>query len=254
MKAIKEIGNIKVYIEESYEQMGVKAADILEEELKINLSSVFGLATGSTPISLYEEMIRRYQNGKLDFNLVKTFNLDEYYPMKKSNNQSYDYFMREKLFNHINMKDENINIPNGEAEDPVEECLRYEEKLTAAGEIDVQILGMGINGHIGFNEPNNSFSGETNYVDLAPSTIEANARFFQDINDVPKKAITMGIGNIMQAKKIVLLVNSPEKASVLREALFGEVKPEIPASALQLHKNISVIITEDVAQLLFSEK
>lgn len=249
---MKDFGNVKIHITETYEDMCSKATDIFCEELKINPAGVFGFATGSTPIGMYEELIKRYENNAIDFSEMKTFNLDEYYPIKKSNNQSYDYYMKENLFNHINVKEENINIPNGEAESFTEECENYEGKIKKAGGIDLQILGMGENGHIGFNEPGDSFTKATNYVYLTESTITANARFFDSIDEVPKNALTMGIGSIMQAKKLLLLVNSAKKANILKEALFGDITPKIPASVVQLHRNVNVVITKDVADILFS--
>lgn len=249
---MKDFGNIKIYTTETYEDMCKKASDVLCDELAINPTGVFGFATGSTPIGMYEELIRRYKNNTIDFKDIKTFNLDEYYPIKKSNNQSYDYYMRDKLFNHINVQEENINIPNGEAGSFINECENYEKKIKEAGGINLQILGMGENGHIGFNEPSDSFTRATNYVDLTESTIVANARFFDSIDEVPKNALTMGIGSIMQSKKLLLLVNSAKKANILKEALFGNITPKIPASAVQLHQNVIVIITKDVADILFN--
>ena len=248
----KEInsGNVRLYIENSYEDMSARAADIICKELKSNPDGVYGFATGSTPIGLYGELIKKYRNNEIDFSNIISFNLDEYYPIKKNNDQSYYYFMKENLFNHINVQDKNINIPNGEAADPDKECICYEEKIKNAGGIDLQILGIGGNGHIGFNEPSNCFSRATNYVALTESTISANSRFFASMDDVPKHALTMGIKTIMLAGKILLVVNSEKKSEILKKSLFGDITPEVPASVLQLHPDVVVVIDKEAAKYL----
>jgi len=247
---MKEINNIKIYAEETYEDMSARAAEIFCQELKEKPNGIFGFATGSTPIGLYKELIKRYENGEIDFSGITSFNLDEYYPIKKSSDQSYDYFMKDNLFNHINIRPENINIPNGEASDAQQECLRYEEKINSSPGIDLQILGLGENGHIAFNEPSDSFTEMTNYIELTESTISANSRMFDSTDDVPKHALTMGIGTIMNAKKILLLINSERKAKAAKEALFGEVTPECPASILQKHPDVVVVVDKAVADVL----
>ena len=246
MSREKDLGNIKIYVEETYEEMGKKAAEIFCLELNNNPAGVYGFATGSTPLSTYKELINKYNSG-IDFSKMTTFNLDEYYPIKKDNDQSYDYFMRENLFNHINVKNENINIPNGEAVDPEEECIEYEVKIRNMGGIDLQILGIGANGHIGFNEPADYFTSGTNYISLTESTISANSRFFESEADVPRHALTMGIKTIMSAKKILLLVNGSKKSEILKEALFGDITPQVPASILQVHPDVTVVIDKEAA-------
>lgn len=245
-----DLGNIKIYVEDTYEDMGVKAADEFCKELKNNPKGVYGFATGSTPLSLYKELVKRCGNKEVDFSGVTTFNLDEYYPIKKENVQSYDYFMRDNLFNNINIDSKNINIPNGEASDPSVECASYEEKIKNSGGIDLQILGIGPNGHIGFNEPSDYFTEATNYVPLTESTISANSRFFESADEVPKHAISMGIKTIMQAKKILLVVNSVKKSDILNAALFGKITPKVPASVLQLHHDVTVVIDSEAAKNL----
>ena len=245
----KEInsGNIRLYIEDSYDDMSARAADVFCRVLKSKPHGVYGFATGGTPVGLYRELIKLYQRDEIDFSNITTFNLDEYYPIKKDNDQSYDYFMKMNLFNHVNVKGGNLNIPNGEAVNPNEECIRYEEKIMNAGGIDLQILGIGENGHIGFNEPSDRFTRATNHVALTESTISANARFFASMADVPKHALTMGIKTIMQAGKILLLGNSEKKSWILNRALFGDISPEVPASALQLHPDVTVVMDNAAA-------
>jgi len=245
-----DLGNIKIYAENSYEDMSAKAAEIFSEELKKNPKGVYGFATGSTPVGMYKELIKKYETEGIDFSNVTTFNLDEYYPIKKDNSQSYDYFMKENLFRHINLKEENINIPNGEADNSVEECMRYEEKIKNSGGIDLQILGIGENGHIGFNEPSKHFTKVTNFIPLTDSTISANSRFFESKDEVPKHALTMGIQTIMKAKKILLVVNSAKKKEILKKALFGEITPEVPASILQLHQDVTVVVDNEAGDFL----
>ena len=240
-----DLGNIKIYAEDTYEDMSAKAAEIFSEELKKKPNGVYGFATGSTPVGLYKELIKLHKTEGIDFSNVTTFNLDEYYPIKKENNQSYDYFMKENLFNHINVKFDNVNIPNGEAADVSEECVKYEEKIKNSGGIDLQVIGIGENGHIGFNEPAKGFTKITNYIPLTESTINANARFFNTADEVPKHALTMGIQTIMKAKKILLVANSAKKKEILHKALFGEITPEVPASILQLHPDVTVVVDKE---------
>jgi len=240
--------NITVYVEDSYGALGRKAAEVFLEELTKRPCGVYGFATGSTPLSMYEALIRKYQEGGADFSGITSFNLDEYYPIEKSNDQSYDYFMRENLFNHINIGSDVIDLPNGEATDPLAECARYEAAIAASGGIDLQLLGIGENGHIGFNEPAESFSAATHCVSLTDSTIQANARFFASADEVPKRALTMGIKTIMQARKILLVANSAKKSEILLRSLTGDITPLVPASALQLHPNVTVVIDAEAAQ------
>ena len=205
---------------------------------------VLGLATGSTPLGTYQQLIDWYNKGDLDFSETKSVNLDEYKGLPKDNDQSYYYFMYNNLFKHININLDNTNVPNGMEPDSEKECSRYEQVISGLGGVDLQLLGLGHNGHIGFNEPAQAFEKTTHCVDLTESTIEANKRFFASIDDVPKQAYTMGIQTIMKAKKILLLVSGEDKAAILRDALCGPVTPQVPASILQLHNDVIVVADE----------
>lgn len=233
-----------------YADMSRKAANIIAAQVILKPDCVLGLATGSTPIGTYQELIKGYENGDLDFSQVKTANLDEYRGLQKTNDQSYDYFMKENLFNHININFENLNIPNGENPDAEAECRRYEDVVKALGGQDLQLLGMGHNGHIGFNEPADEFVKETHCVDLQESTIQANKRFFEKVEDVPTQAYTMGINTIMQAKMILVVVSGADKAEIVKKAFFGPVTPHVPASILQMHPNVVVVVDEAAASLI----
>jgi len=232
---------MKIYCMEDYQQMSRKAASILAAQVIRNPESVLGLATGSTPIGMYQNLVQWYKNGDLDFSQVHTVNLDEYVGLDPTHDQSYRYFMQDNLFNHINVKPENTNVPNGLAEDPSAEGRRYDELIESLGGIDIQVLGMGHNGHIGFNEPCDNFPLGTHDVDLAESTISANARFFASMDEVPRKAITMGIGAIMNARQILVVVNGEGKADIVKKAFTGPITPEVPASILQLHPNVVLV-------------
>lgn len=199
---------------------------------------------------MYKELVKLYNNGDINFSEVKTFNLDEYYGLNKENHQSYHYYMMENLFKHINIKEENINIANGKAESIEKECEEYERKIDNAGGIDLQVLGIGRNGHIGFNEPDLKFEAKTHLVKLDEDTIKANSRFFDSIEEVPKLAISMGIKTIMHTKKIILLASGKEKAEAIYKAVKGKITPELPASVLQLHPDVTLIVDKDAASLL----
>ena len=241
---------MKIIKTKDYVDMSRKAANIIAAQIIMKPDCVLGLATGSTPIGTYKELIKAYENGDLDFSLVKTANLDEYRGLEKTNDQSYDYFMKENLFNHININFENLNIPNGEKPDAEEECARYEAVVKALGGQDLQLLGMGHNGHIGFNEPADEFPKETHCVDLQESTIQANKRFFEKVEDVPTQAYTMGIGTIMQAKKILVVASGADKAEIVKKAFFGPITPQVPASILQLHPDVTVVVDEAAGSLI----
>ena len=230
---------MKKIVCKNYDEMSKCGADIVAEQVKAKPDSILGLATGSTPIGLYQ----RLREMPLNFSNISAFNLDEYYPISKSNDQSYCYFMKDNLFNYITVK--STDIPNGEAPDAEAECRRYDEAIEKAGGIDLQILGLGINGHIGFNEPDSQLSVGTHAVDLTESTIEANARFFEKMEDVPRRALTLGLGGIMRAKKIVVLASGKNKADVVKKMFSGFVTTDVPASLLQLHPDVTVIIDED---------
>ena len=234
-----EIINVKNNVEG-----GKVAAEILVNAICLKPTSVLGLATGSSPESTYDALVESYRRGGVSFEYVKTVNLDEYIGLPKSSPQSYHYFMWKNLFSRVNIKPENTHIPNGVAENPEEECIRYDKLIESLGGIDIQLLGIGHNGHIGFNEPAEFFTKETHVTELDASTIEANARFFAQREDVPTKAITMGMGAIMGAKKILLIANGKKKREILEKAMYGKITPRVPASILQLHPNVTVIYSE----------
>ena len=236
---------MKLILCKTYEEMSSAAADEIAELLQVNPHCTLGLATGSTPVGMYRQLVRRYEKGELDFSEVTTFNLDEYYPISQRNDQSYYYFMYENLFDHINVAPENINIPNGSAPDPLAECRSYEDKLTANGFIDLQVLGIGQNGHIGFNEPDGCLHASTHITELTESTITANSRFFESENDVPRKALTMGIGTILKSKKILLLANGKAKHDAISAMLDDRITTAIPATILKTHPNVILICDEE---------
>lgn len=236
---------MKVIRAKDYADMSKKAASIFFSQITLKPDSVLGLATGSTPIGTYKALIEWYEKGELDFSQVKTANLDEYVGLDGTNDQSYRYFMNTNLFDHINIDKANTNVPNGMAPDMAKEGERYEALIKSLGGIDVQLLGIGNNGHIGFNEPNEFFDKTTHEVQLTESTINANKRFFESIDDVPKTAISMGIKTIMEAKKIVLIANGPAKADIIYETVYGPITPKVPASALQLHPDVTIVVDEE---------
>lgn len=221
--------------------LGLLAARWVAREILINPEAVLGLPTGSTPIGMYQGLVRLNQEGLVSFAKVKTFNLDEYVGLSRKHPQSYTSFMREYLWSRVDLPLEFTDIPQGDAEDLNAECLRYDKKIEEAGGIDLLILGLGLNGHIGFNEPSHNLQIKTHVVELTTETMTANARFFQDFEEIPRKAITMGIGSIMQAKKILLLVSGDNKKEILSKTLFGPVSTEVPASIIQLHANLTVL-------------
>lgn len=229
----------------NYEKMSRSAANIISAQVIIKPDSVLGLATGSSPLGTYNQLIKWYEKGDVDFSNVTSVNLDEYVGLDGSNSQSYRYFMDNNFFNHINIKKENTFVPNGCAVDLAEEGRRYDEHIEELGGIDLQLLGIGLDGHIGFNEPDDYFVKSTHVVDLHESTIKANSRFFENESDVPKQAITMGMISIMQSKKILLIASGSAKKEILDKAFFGPITPQIPASILQLHPDITVIYSEN---------
>ncbi|NEZ48030.1 glucosamine-6-phosphate deaminase [Clostridium niameyense] len=241
---------MKIIVVDNYDEMSKKGADIIASQVILKSNSILGLATGDTPLGIYERLIDMHKKGDVDFSEVRTFNLDEYYKLKEEDPQSYHYFMDNNLFNHINIKRENINIPNGNAEDIEKECANYDNKIYEFGGIDVQILGIGVNGHIGFNEPDSKFEAKTHLVKLKEKTIESNSRLFNSIDEVPTKAVSMGMKTIMQSKKIVLLASGKVKAEAILKAVKGDISPEVPASILQLHNDVTVIIDKEAASLL----
>ncbi len=235
---------IRIYKAKDYEDMSRKAANIISAQVIMKPDCVLGLATGSTPIGLYKELVEGYEKGDLDFSEVKTVNLDEYKGLNRENDQSYYYFMHDNLFDHINIPEENTHLPNGMEPDSEKECARYTKLIQSMGGVDLQLLGIGHNGHIGFNEPSESFDKDVHCVNLTQSTIEANKRFFASADDVPKQAYTMGIKTIMQAKKILIVANGEGKADIVRDAFFGPITPQVPASVLQLHNDVTLVADE----------
>ena len=232
---------MKIYKAKDYKDMSRKAANIISAQVIMKPNCVLGLATGSTPIGTYDQLVEWYNKGDLDFSEVTTVNLDEYKGLPRTNDQSYYYFMHQHLFDRVNIDPERTNVPNGMEPDAEKECGRYEELIRSLGGVDLQLLGLGHNGHIGFNEPGEAFEKETHCVDLTESKIEANKRFFASADDVPKQAYTMGIKTIMQAKKILIVVNGENKADIVERAFFGPVTPEVPASILQLHNDVTLV-------------
>ncbi len=230
---------------EDYADMSRKAASLIYAQVISKQNCVLGLATGSTPIGTYEQLIKWYEKGDLDFSQVTSINLDEYKGLSGDNDQSYRYFMNKNLFTHINILPENTFVPDGLEADSQKACDDYNNIIKEKGGVDLQLLGLGHNGHIGFNEPAEIFEKETHCVDLTQSTIDANARFFASMDDVPKQAYTMGIQTIMQAKKVVVVVSGKDKAEIVKRAFFGPITPLVPASVLQLHNDLIIVGDKD---------
>jgi len=241
---------MRIIVVENYEEMSKKAAVMIASQIILKPNSVLGLATGDTPLGMYKELIDMYHKKQIDFSEAKSFNLDEYYGLEKNNSQSYHHYMMENFFSHINIDKEKINIPDGKAENIQEECKSYDKKISDAGDIDIQVLGIGVNGHIGFNEPSVEFKAGTHLVNLDEKTIKSNSRFFNSIKDVPTKAISMGIKTILNSKKIVLLANGKEKADAIAKTVKGKICPEVPASVLQFHKDVTIILDKEAAEKL----
>ncbi len=229
----------------TYEELSRKAANLIAAQVIVKPNCVLGLATGSSPVGAYKELIEMNKKGDVDFSTVTSVNLDEYVGLDGTNDQSYRYFMNTNLFDHVNIDKDRTHVPNGCAKDLKAEGEAYDNLIKELGGIDLQLLGIGLDGHIGFNEPDSVFVKETHEVVLDESTIEANARFFEDINDVPKTAITMGMMSIMQAKKILLVANGEKKKAIVEKAFFGPIDPQVPASILQLHPDVTVIFSEN---------
>lgn len=233
-----------------YADVSRKAANIIAAQIQLKPDCVLGLATGSSPVGTYKELIAKYERGELDFSQVKTINLDEYVGLPKDHDQSYAYFMRENLFDHVNIDPANCNIPNGMNPDAEGECARYDAVIDSFGGADLQLLGLGPNGHIGFNEPGQEFKKGTNKVTLTKETIDANARFFATREDVPKFAYTMGIGGIMKAGRVLLVVNGRGKAQAVKDCFFGPICPQAPGSILQLHPDFTLVADEEALSLV----
>ena len=241
---------MQLYKTNDYQEMSRKAANIISAQIILKPECVLGLATGSTPLGIYRQLIEWFQKGDLDFSHVKTVNLDEYKGLSPENVQSYHYFMNENFFRHININLENTHLPDGTQPDSKSECARFDKVIEELGGIDLQLLGLGHNGHIGFNEPGEVFEKGTHCVMLTPSTIQANKRLFEEGQKVPDYAYTMGIQTIMLAKKILLVVSGRDKAKILKEALTGQITPLLPASILQMHPDLTVIADHAAATFL----
>jgi glucosamine-6-phosphate deaminase len=236
-----------VIVKDNYDAVSKEAAEIVVNRFRERPNLVLGLPTGSSPLGLYAELIRMHREEGLDFSRVTTFNLDEYVGVPPEHNQSYHYFMHEHLFKHINVAPENIHIPRGTEEDLVAFCDWYERKIVQCGGIDLQILGIGANGHIAFNEPGSSLGSRTRIKTLAGTTREANARFFETADEVPRYAITMGVGTIMEAREILLLATGSVKAAAIRAAVEGSITASCPASMIQLHRRVFVVVDREAA-------
>ncbi len=241
----KVVQHMKVIWASDYQEVSKRTADYIKAQILMKPNCVLGLATGSSPIGTYQNLVSAYQNGEVDFSKVTSVNLDEYFGLDGEHDQSYRYFMNHHLFDHVNIAKENTFVPSGITEDIEQETQRYEQLIRDLGGVDLQLLGIGHNGHIGFNEPCNEFVPQTHVVDLGESTIQANARFFGSVENVPKKAITMGIGTIMSAKKIILIASGQDKKEIIHRSIYGAVTPDVPASILQLHPDVTVIAAVD---------
>ena len=245
---------MKFICESSQREAGVKAAEIIASVVKEKPNAILGLATGSSPLDIYRELIRMYRRGEISFKKVRTVNLDEYVSLSDDHEQSYAYFMRKNLFDKIDIQKENTHIPNGLAFDLKEECRRYDALIDSLGDIDILLLGIGHNGHIAFNEPSDSFSKTTSLVELSDSTVNANARFFDSRESVPTWALSMGIGSILKAKRIILAAFGEGKAEILEKALFGPVTPKVPASILQFYSGELTVVTDEKAFSVIKSK
>jgi len=238
---------MEVLIYPTYEAMSAAAAEEIARIVRAKPDAVLGLATGSTPLGLYAELIRMHTEQGLDFSKATSFNLDEYVGLRPDHDQSYRYFMNDNLFKHINIPAERTHVPDGMADDPVAACAEYERRIADAGGIDVQVLGIGSDGHIAFNEPGSSLASRTRVKTLAQQTIEDNARFFEKIEDVPVYAITMGVGTILEARQLILLANKASKADPVAAAIEGPVTSMVTASALQLHPHVTAYLDNGAA-------
>ena len=233
-----------------YADVSRKAANIIAAQIQLKPNCVLGLATGSSPVGTYKELIAKYQSGDLDFSQVHTVNLDEYVGLTKDHDQSYAYFMRTNLFDHVNIDQANCNIPNGMNPDAEAECARYDAVIDGFGGADLQLLGLGPNGHIGFNEPADAFVKNTNKVRLTDATIDANQRFFASRDDVPRYALTMGMGNILRAKKLLMIVSGHKEDAMRRLLLSERIDPHCPATFLRLHRDAVVLLERSLADAI----
>lgn len=244
-RVLQNGGKMRIIRAKDYDDMSRKAAGIIAAQVILKPESVLGLATGSTPIGTYANLVKGYQKGDLDFSKITTVNLDEYKGLPKENDQSYYYFMNHHFFSKVNVDPEHTFLPDGTEADSDKACSEYDRIIESVGGVDLQLLGIGHNGHIGFNEPSNVFKAGTHCVNLTESTVRANQRFFTSIDDVPRQAYTMGIQTIMRAKKILLVVSGKDKAATVKAAFFGPITPQVQASVLQLHNDVIVVADED---------
>ena len=235
---------MKIIKAKDYKDLSRKAANLISAQIIMKPDCVLGLATGSSPVGTYEQLVEWYENGDLDFGDVTSVNLDEYVGLAKEHEQSYYYFMHKHLFDYVNINPERTFLPDGTNLNKEEECARYEEVIRSVGGVDLQLLGLGHNGHIGFNEPGDVFEKGTHCVTLSERTIEANKRFFASADEVPKQAYSMGIRTIMMAKKILVVVSGEDKAEAVKNAFFGPVTPQVPGSILQMHPDVTVVADE----------
>lgn len=241
---------MQIIIASDYADMSRKAADVIAAQVKNKPSSILGLATGSTPIGLYAELVKDYEAGHISFAQVQSFNLDEYRGLEGTHDQSYRYFMNTNLFDHVDIDKEKTHVPDGSNPDADAACKAYELGIHQAGGVDLQLLGLGHNGHVGFNEPADYFPVDTHVVDLTESTIQANSRLFNSIDEVPRQAYTMGIGTIMKADQILVVANGADKAQIVSDAFTGPVVPQVPASVLQLHPRVTVIVDAEAGSII----
>lgn len=245
---------MKIIVEKDYQSMSKRAALITAAQVTLEPASKIGLATGGTPLGMYDQLIKMYQEDKLDFSKVESFNLDEYCGLEPENSNSYHYYMENNFFKDINIKAENTHLPDGAAADLKKEVKAYEKLIQDAGGINLQILGIGSNAHIGFNEPDQSLNALTEVVDLTEATIEANSRYFENKEEVPKKAVSMGIATILKADKILLLASGKNKAEAIAKTINGKISTKAPASLLQTHSDLTIVLDQDAASLIEPEK
>ncbi|PXW92147.1 glucosamine-6-phosphate deaminase [Streptohalobacillus salinus] len=241
---------MKIIVGKSENSMNHYAKNCIIDVIKTNDQPVLGLATGSTPVGMYQALIQAYRQGEVSFKDVTTFNLDEYVNLASDDPNSYRYFMNDQLFNHIDIQLDHTFVPNGNTTDHQQACLDYEQEIDQHDHLDLQVLGIGTNGHIGFNEPGTSFESRTHVIELEPSTREANARFFASLDDVPTHAITMGIETIMESKAILLIARGADKKQAVKELVDGKRSPDFPASALKTHPRVTMLLDEAAASLL----
>ncbi|MEC9488693.1 MAG: glucosamine-6-phosphate deaminase [Halanaerobium sp.] len=241
---------MRLHIVEDYQEMSKKAATIVASQVTLKPESVLGLATGSTPLGMYRNLVQMYRDDIIDLSEVVTFNLDEYLGLGPEHPQSYHHYMHKNFFNQVNIPEDNIHLPQGNSENIEQVCREYDRKIARYKGIDLQVLGIGVNGHIGFNEPDNKLKTATHQVRLTEDTIKANSRFFSSEEEVPRRAVSMGMGSIMQARMILLLASGKQKALAIKNSISGEITTEVPASLLQLHPEVITIVDREAAMYI----